>query len=134
VSEQKAAAVTDLGGGRFRLDAGGQQRLAYGVASGTAVWIFLDGRTFVVDTAPVSRRRRGGHHDDATALSSPMPATVVSINVKPGDAVARGDVMITLEAMKMEVPIKAPRDARVAAVKCRAGELVQPGVLLLELE
>ena len=39
-----------------------------------------------------------------------------------------------LEAMKMELPIKAPRDGRVTAISCRTGELVQPGVPLLELE
>jgi urea carboxylase len=39
-----------------------------------------------------------------------------------------------LEAMKMELPIKAPRDGRVTAVHCKPGELVQPGVPLLELE
>jgi biotin carboxyl carrier protein len=39
-----------------------------------------------------------------------------------------------LEAMKMELPIRAPRDARVKAIACRQGDLVQPGVPLLELE
>jgi 3-methylcrotonyl-CoA carboxylase alpha subunit len=39
-----------------------------------------------------------------------------------------------LEAMKMELTIKAPRDGRVKAIACRAGDLVQPGVPLIELE
>jgi len=42
--------------------------------------------------------------------------------------------MIVLEAMKMELTIAAPRDARVKKVDCRPGELVQPGVPLIELE
>lgn len=63
-----------------------------------------------------------------------MPATVTSLNVAVGDRVAAGDVLVVLEAMKMELPIRAPRDGRVTAVACRPGELVQPGVPLLELE
>jgi biotin carboxyl carrier protein len=63
-----------------------------------------------------------------------MPATVVSINTAPGRAVNEGDTVIVLEAMKMELPIKAPRSGVVKAVHCAKGELVQPGVNLLELE
>ena len=63
-----------------------------------------------------------------------MPASVSSVNVAVGQQVARGDVLIMLEAMKMELPIKAPRDGRVTTIACRQGELVQPGIPLLELE
>ena len=63
-----------------------------------------------------------------------MPATVAAVHVKPGQQVARGDVLITLEAMKMELAIKAPRDGRVRTIACRAGDLVQPGVPLVEIE
>jgi acetyl-CoA/propionyl-CoA carboxylase biotin carboxyl carrier protein len=63
-----------------------------------------------------------------------MPATVAAIKVKPGQQVVKGDLLVMLEAMKMELPIKAPRDGRVTAVACRPGELVQPGVPLLEIE
>jgi biotin carboxyl carrier protein len=72
--------------------------------------------------------------DDDVALSSPMPATVAAINVAPGQQVETGDLLIMLEAMKMELPIKAPRAARVKALGCAKGDLVQPGVKLLELE
>ena len=61
------------------------------------------------------------------ALTPPMSATVVRIAVKPGDAVRHGDVLIALEAMKMELPIRAPRDGVVAPIHCHEGELVQPG-------
>ena len=65
---------------------------------------------------------------------SPMPATVVAINATPGQAVTEGETLIVLEAMKMELPIKAPRSGVVKAVHCAKGDLVQPGVNLLELE
>ena len=46
----------------------------------------------------------------------------------------RNDVVMVLEAMKMELPIRSPRDGVVKAIRCAAGELVQPGTTLLELE
>ena len=72
--------------------------------------------------------------DDQLALASPMPATVAAITVAPGQDVRQGDVLVMLEAMKMELPVRAPRDGRVKTIRCRVGELVQPGVGLVELE
>jgi len=53
--------------------------------------------------------------------------------VSPGQTVAKDSLLVMLEAMKMELPIRAPRDGRVTAIHCRAGEIVQPGVPLLEI-
>ena len=68
------------------------------------------------------------------ALAAPMPATVAAVLVQPGAVVAAGDTLVRLEAMKMELAIRAPAAGRVAAVDCRAGELVQPGRPLVILE
>jgi biotin carboxyl carrier protein len=125
--------VTPLGDGRYLVTDGSRQRVAFGVAAGEARWVFLDGRVLVVQSSASSRRGSRHTHDD-TALASPMPATVVLVNVEPGQQVARGDLLVMLEAMKMEMPIRSPRDARVKAIACRAGDLVQAGVPLLELE
>jgi biotin carboxyl carrier protein len=57
----------------------------------------------------------------------------VNVLVQPGARVAKGDVLVMLEAMKMELPVKAPRDGVVRAIRCQPGELVQPGVDLVEL-
>jgi 3-methylcrotonyl-CoA carboxylase alpha subunit len=83
---------------------------------------------------PDPSSRRPGESEDLDALSSPMPATVAAIEVAAGDHVAAGDLLVTLEAMKMELPIRSPRDGRITAVKCQKGDLVQPGVPLVELE
>jgi biotin carboxyl carrier protein len=63
-----------------------------------------------------------------------MPARVVKVQVQPGDQVKKGDVAVLLEAMKMELPIRAFGDGVVTAVHCRAGDLVQPDVPLVEIE
>ena len=125
--------VTPLGAGRFRVSEGTRQWLAYGIATRDERWVFFEGRVYVIDVAPPSRKQARHGHDEA-ALASPMPATVVMINVQPGQQVEKGELLAMLEAMKMELPIKAPRDGRVTTLGCKPGELVQPGVPLLELE
>jgi 3-methylcrotonyl-CoA carboxylase alpha subunit len=122
--------VDALGHGRFRVNG----RLAYAVRERAKTWVFIDGRTYVIEpeSPDASLRLRGT--DDQMALSAPMPATVIAVEVAPGQDVMAGDLLVLLEAMKMEVPIKAPRDGRVKSVGCREGELVQPGIALLELE
>ena len=97
------------------------------------MWVFLDGRTYIVSDTPDGLPRRS-HVDEQGALTAPMPATVLKVNVAAGQQVKRNDVVMVLEAMKMELPIRAPRDGVVKAIGCEAGELVQPGTTLLELE
>ena len=123
--------VTPLGGGRFEVVDGAVRTLAYGVRRGNETWVFVNGETWVLDTTGSSSRTR--RHDD-TGLSAPMPATVVAVNVSVGQAVTPGDVLIVLEAMKMEMAITAPYEGRVTAIACGVGDLVQPGIPLLEIE
>jgi biotin carboxyl carrier protein len=110
------------------------RRIAYAVADGPRTWVFVDGETYVVEGVDRDERPRPRTTSDEVALSAPMPATVVSISAQAGQEVAEGDLLVMLEAMKMEMPIKAPRRGRVRSIGCRVGELVQPGVRLLELE
>jgi biotin carboxyl carrier protein len=62
-----------------------------------------------------------------------MPATVLKVLAKVGAAVKKGETLVILEAMKMELPLRAAADATVSAVRCREGELVQPDAVLVEL-
>jgi biotin carboxyl carrier protein len=93
-------------------------------------WVFVNGvaAQLEVDTGGRIRGSRASSHD----LSAPMPATVIRVAVKPGAAVGKGDTLLVLEAMKMELPIRAPFDGVIKAVHCKAGDLVQPGVPLLD--
>ncbi len=95
-------------------------------------WVFHDGRVYALEK--FTNARRGPRAEvDAQALSSPMPATVRTVLVKVGDEVAQGETLVVLEAMKMELPLRAPKAGRVAEIRCAPGELVQPGVTLVEL-
>ena len=124
--------IVSTGHGEFRI-AGPPDTTAWAITSGDTRWVFLDGRTYVLEVPQQStaRRRTRAHH---SALTAPMPATVRRINVAAGDRVERGDTLMILEAMKMELPVKAGTAGTVRAVHCREGELVQPGAELIDIE
>ena len=124
-------AVTALGGGWYVVDDGDRQYRVAVAGDGDTHWVFVNGQVATVDAPKAGRRRAKGH--DAGVMS-PMPASVVAIHVQPGQAVAAGDTLLVLEAMKMELPIRAPRDGVVKSVACVTGDLVQTGVNLLEFE
>ncbi len=67
-------------------------------------------------------------------LESPMPGVVTRVLVAEGDSVHKGQPLLAVEAMKMEHLIRAPRDGRVRELKARAGEMVNGGVPLVELD
>lgn len=69
-----------------------------------------------------------------TQITSPLPGTVMSINVSDGQAVKAGDVLFILEAMKMENEIMAPSDGTVASISVSKGAAVEPGTLLCVLQ
>jgi acetyl-CoA/propionyl-CoA carboxylase biotin carboxyl carrier protein len=63
-----------------------------------------------------------------------MQATVIKVEVKPGDSVVKGQTVVVLEAMKMEQSIPAPRDGIVATVGAEAGTTIKAGHVLLTLD
>ncbi|HAZ21220.1 MAG TPA: pyruvate carboxylase, partial [Firmicutes bacterium] len=67
-------------------------------------------------------------------IAAPMPGVIVAIKVKPGQTVKRRDVLLTLEAMKMENEILAPKDGVVKEVYVQSGQSVNPQDPLIDLE
>ena len=90
----------------------------------------------VVDRSQVAKRppRRQAEPGQPRHVAAPMPGTVATVGVGAGHAVVRGEVLLTLEAMKMETAVRAERDGRVAEVMVRPGEQVDAKDLLLVLE
>ncbi len=72
--------------------------------------------------------------DGESRILAPMPGLVRLVSVAEGAAVAKGDSLVTMEAMKMELSLKAPRDGAVRTVTVSAGDQVAEGALLIELE
>jgi len=63
-------------------------------------------------------------------VSSPMPGTILSVNIQNGAAVKKGDVLMVLEAMKMENEIIAPCDGTIASINVQNGASVETGAVL----
>jgi acetyl/propionyl-CoA carboxylase alpha subunit len=122
-------AATVLAPGELRV---GDTGHAWVCASGDTRWVFLDGEVFEIEVQPEGRRRRA--RSSHASLSAPMPATVVRVEVSAGTIVRHGDTLVILEAMKMELPIRASADGTITAVHCKPGDLVQPGVALIDIE
>ena len=71
---------------------------------------------------------------EKSAVTSPMPGTVIKVLVAAGDRVAARDTLVVLEAMKMETPLVSPYDATVRAVHVAEGDRVTGGAILVELD
>jgi biotin carboxyl carrier protein len=126
--------VTVLAPGEYRVEQDGATMVVLVADGASGRWVFADGETWRMETVEgPARRTRAGvvHHDVVVA---PMPATVLKVLVAPGDAVAHGDTLLLLEAMKMELPLRAPHGGVITAVNCAEGDLVQPETPLVEIE
>jgi 3-methylcrotonyl-CoA carboxylase alpha subunit len=133
VGETAPLAIVSDGPNTFRVREGEGWRRVFVAASGSLRQVFVDGEVyeFTVDEGAAPRARAGRQALDTVA--APMPAKVTAIVVEPGQIVGKGEVLLKLEAMKMELPVRAPHEGTVKAVLCKVGDLVQPGVALVEL-
>lgn len=83
--------------------------------------------------APAAPKKAAAPAAGGKPVSAPMPGTILDIKVSQGQAVKAGDVLVILEAMKMENEIKAPEDGTVASVAVSKGEGVDTGATLITL-
>ncbi|HXH07422.1 MAG TPA: biotin/lipoyl-containing protein [Vicinamibacterales bacterium] len=133
VVDGEAFTVESPAPGEIVVSSGARRVRLYAAADGHARWIGAGGRAWRVEIEPAGTAGRPRRPEAGDSLSAPMPATVTRIAAPPGTHVRAGDILLVLEAMKMELPLRAPRDGVVRAVRCSPGELVQPGVPLVEL-
>ncbi|WOE76286.1 acetyl/propionyl/methylcrotonyl-CoA carboxylase subunit alpha [Alterisphingorhabdus coralli] len=92
--------------------------------------VFSEGQAVAFDRAV--RGSGQGTISDGTILS-PMPGKIIAVAVAEGDSVAKGDKLVTLEAMKMEHTLTAPFDGNVASLSASEGAQVSEGVALVEI-
>ncbi|HST35347.1 MAG TPA: acetyl/propionyl/methylcrotonyl-CoA carboxylase subunit alpha [Allosphingosinicella sp.] len=96
-------------------------------------WLVNDlGASFVINTARATGEAGGASADGA--IVSPMPGKIIAVAVKQGEAVTRGQKLLTLEAMKMEHSLAAPFDGIVAELDAAEGAQVSEGALLARIE
>ena len=126
--------VTRIADRMYRVEQDGRAYIAYVAGPPGDRWLFWNGRVFHRPFAQTpSRRTTHSGAGSPQRLEAPMPATVLKVLTAPGATVRSGDTLLILEAMKMELPIRSAGDASVVAVRCREGELVQAGAVLIEL-
>jgi propionyl-CoA carboxylase alpha chain len=103
------------------------------LCAGDRVWVQGDQGDVVLRAVPrlPEAGSSGAVHG---GLLAPMPGQVLSVNVKPGEAVAAGALLVVLEAMKMEHQVLAPSAGRISEVMAKPGQQVQGGDLLVVFE
>jgi 3-methylcrotonyl-CoA carboxylase alpha subunit len=129
------------GGIVLRSTDGGAQSTAYsaagarGTASEAERYVYLDGATYTLtldDGAP-RRKRAGKGSAEGGTLAAQMPGQVTQVLVSVGDAVRKGQPLLVMEAMKMEIRIAAPLDGVVRALHVAKGALVERGQALADV-
>ncbi len=126
--------VTPWGPSRYRVATPDGHVTVVAVAGNApGVWACADGHTYEFDVGQ-SPRARAAARTSAGEMTPPMPATVVKVAVAAGVRIEAGDPVVILEAMKMELTIRASHAGLVRAVRCAVGDLVRPGAVLVEID
>ncbi|GAA4748507.1 acetyl/propionyl/methylcrotonyl-CoA carboxylase subunit alpha [Gordonia alkaliphila] len=122
----RQAVVVEVGGRRVEVSLPGDLNLSGGG----------NGNGGALRRKPKSRTRTkgGGKAVSGDAVAAPMQGTVVKVAVAEGDTVAKGDLVVILEAMKMENPVTAHKDGVVTGLAVDAGAAVTQGTVLLEIK
>jgi len=100
---------------------------------GRGVWVAVEGTTYFFE---VEQREAGARGAAASAdeIRAPMTGRVVTVAAVPGTEAREGDLLLTIEAMKMEFKLTAPEDGAVLEVACAPGDRVELGQLLVRLK
>ncbi len=118
--------------GRMDLLIDGQRVNAHVSSDGAKRWVTVNGHTLIL--TKTSGAKRGIRHDHAGGLIAPMPGQVRSVAVSVDDVVKKGQTLLTMEAMKMEIRIQALKDGKVKAVHVSQGQTVEREQILIEME
>ena len=102
--------------------------------NGTVYEVELEEITGAVPAAPVAAPASAAAPAEGTTITSPMPGNILAVNVTPGASVKKGDVLMILEAMKMENEIMCPQDGKVVSVAVTKGANVETGTLLCVIQ
>ena len=100
--------------------------------SGNRIWVWCEGVVTEFEIGRGGRLAASAEHHGG-GLAAPMPGRVRRVVVTPGAAVRKGDVLLVLEAMKMEHAIRAPHDGVLERLHVAEGDLVEAGMELAEL-
>ena len=101
------------------------------VAGSRGVWVAHEGRAYFLERVHHEATAPSGPATDE--IRAPMTGRVVAVAASPGAAAREGDLLVTIEAMKMEFRLAAPEDGTILDVVCAEGDRVELGQLLVKL-
>jgi len=119
--------------GRLELLIDGERVIAYVSSDNAKRWVTVNGRTVMLTKAS-GAKRSGAGQDHASELAAPMPGVIRGVNVGEGESVTKGQTLMVLEAMKMEIRIQAPFDGVVKSLAVKVGQTVEREQILIVLE
>jgi acetyl/propionyl-CoA carboxylase alpha subunit len=126
--------ITQSNEGRIELQIDGKDVSLYMAVQGDDHWVAYNGRAYELRQEKQGRRR-----GSASAVSSegvlraPMPGQIRSINIGVGDEVKKGQSLLVLEAMKMEIRIQSPSDGVIASLPVSEADQVEKDQVLVEV-
>jgi biotin carboxyl carrier protein len=120
--------------GKLDLLVDGKRLTAYVSSENAKYWVTVNGQTRVLTKPAAGAKRKITGHEHASELAAPMPGQVRAVNVSEGDAVTKGQTLLVLEAMKMEIRIQARRDGIVIKLFVQQGQTVEREQVLVEIE
>ncbi len=115
----------------FRLD--GQAQQALWINDGLQFWLHLDGRSYLLERMAGKSSSDSAEAGGENILRAPMPGQVIDLLVEAGDSVAAGEVLLVLEAMKMELRIQAPKAGEIVELPIAKGDSVEKDQILVEI-
>lgn len=110
----------------------GKTRSALVARRGDTTYISFAGRVYEIQRATAARRPH--HHADDDTNRAPMPGLIVEVTAAPGQKVSKGQKLMVLEAMKMQLPVNAHIDGTVKTVHVAPGDQVAEAQLLVEID
>ncbi len=125
--------VLDDQPGQVSLRFDGRPLTLYWAADGVDKWVSLNGCTYRLERPTPRGARASGDTGAGQVVRSPMPAQVRAVQVEVGEAVQQGQTLLLLEAMKMEIRIKAPAAGTVARLLVKTGDTVEKDQVLAEI-
>ena len=120
--------------GRLDLLVDGKHVIAYVSVDNAKRWVTINGQTIVLAKSSGARTRGHGGHHTAGELTAPMPGQVRAVNVNEGEAVTKGQTLLVLEAMKMEIRIHAPQNGIVKKLFVKQGQTVEREQVLIDMD
>ena len=126
--------ILDSQPGQLDLMFAGRPLTLYWANDGDRKWVSLDGCTHLLEKPDTQRAARLGDQPTSNQVRSPMPAQVQEIRVSNGEKVEKGQIILLLEAMKMEIRIQAPYSGRIKQLLVGLGETVNRDQPLAEMD